>query len=107
LNILQWSATIKKISKSKYESLIDEIKALAIKKNHDYGPENISYLGEKGCFVRISDKVNRLKHLVWEEDNKNPQVLDETVEDTLIDLANYALITILLMRKHWGNEDTF
>jgi hypothetical protein len=30
--------------------------SLAKKKNHDYGSANIEILGEKGCFVRMSDK---------------------------------------------------
>jgi len=75
------------------------------KKNGDYGNENINILGLKGCYVRISDKTQRLKQLVWDE--KEKQVEDETVEDTLLDLAGYAIISYLLLKNQWGKSNTF
>ena len=46
--------------------------------------------------VRLWDKVNRLKNLVW--GNSRPK--NESVEDTLTDVAGYAIIALML-RKGW------
>ena len=43
---------------------------------------------EKGIFVRMSDKVARIGNLLTQE----AQVKDESILDTLSDLANYAMI---------------
>lgn len=50
----------------------------------------------KGVLVRMADKFTRLANLV--KDPKNDQV-GETIEDTLLDLASYALIAICLWRE--------
>lgn len=45
--------------------------------------------------IRLMDKLNRFKKL-----SRNPetaQVKDESIRDTLIDLANYAMMTVLEM----------
>lgn len=83
------------------DRVLAEMRALMIRKHHDYGPGNIGALGVPGVFVRIWDKVNRLKSLIWE--SKTAAVIDESIEDTLIDLANYAgPIAIMLARGYWG-----
>lgn len=45
--------------------------------------------------VRLTDKLNRFKSLV-----KNPDLdpLDESVQDTLTDLANYAVMGLVYLR---------
>jgi len=65
------------------------------KKRHDYGTENINMLGLKGVFVRIWNKTWRLKNLIWE--GKEPK--NESVEDTLIDIMNYCIIGLSLLRR--------
>jgi hypothetical protein len=40
--------------------------ALMVKKRQDYGPGNINAFGELGVVVRLSDKMERLKHLLFE-----------------------------------------
>jgi len=45
---------------------------------------------EEGMLVRMSDKMSRISTLIGE--NKEAVVTDEKLEDTLIDLANYAVI---------------
>ena len=65
------------------------------KKRHDYGTENINMLGLKGVFVRIWDKTWRLKHLIWE--NKSPE--NESLEDTFLDIMNYCIIALSLLKK--------
>ena len=62
-----------------------EAAALLDTKNRDYGPSNISAFGERGVVVRLNDKLERLKTLVWW--GKAPT--HEKVADTWIDIANY------------------
>jgi len=50
--------------------------------------------------VRLSDKAARLRY-AW-LDGKGTGATDESVEDTLIDAANYAVIGLLLGRGWWG-----
>ena len=65
-------------------------------KNHDYGDsfgETYNKLGIISAVTRITDKVNRLQSLC----TKNQLVKDESIKDTLIDLANYSIMTIIEM----------
>jgi hypothetical protein len=74
-----------------------EAAVLLDSKQRDYGSANISAFGEKGLVVRMNDKVERLKNLVWKD--KNPE--HEKVEDTWVDIANYGIIGLLCHRKEW------
>jgi len=93
-----------------FESITDEMFELFKKKQSDYGPTNIG-MGSRiietdedversmiGLVVRMNDKVQRLMNLIL--DNKDPQ--NESVEDTLIDIANYAVMAKLVIDKEWG-----
>ena len=81
------------------ESILNEIKQLYNRKNADYGDSFDKTLNEFGLVAsatRMSDKFNRFKSLI-----KNPaQVQDEKIEDTLIDLASYAIMTIKWIRQN-------
>jgi hypothetical protein len=74
-----------------------ECAVLLDQKNRDYGPGNISAFGEKGVIVRLNDKVERLKTLVWGD--KHPE--HEKVSDTWLDIANYGVIGLLCHRGEW------
>lgn len=66
------------------------------KKRNDYGPstrDTWEKYGPISMLVRMDDKMNRFKNLAI--DDVKQLVKDESVKDTLLDLANYALITIL------------
>lgn len=82
-----------------FDQITAELRAILEKKNNDYGDDNIGVLGERGLFVRIWDKVQRLKQLVW--NSKELKVKDESIEDTLMDLANYSIIQVILRRGQW------
>lgn len=78
-----------------HEKLCKEIHELYVKKNHDYGDsfgKTYKDLGIISAATRISDKYNRFVELA--KGNK-PLVSTETIRDTLIDMANYALMTII------------
>lgn len=74
-----------------------EAAILLDRKNKDYGPGNISAFGEKGVIVRLNDKIERLKTLVW--NNRSPE--HEKVSDTWLDVTNYGIIGLLCHRGEW------
>ena len=64
-------------------------------KNHDYGDsfgDTYKKLGIISAVTRLSDKMNRLMSLAV---SHNAQVKDEKIEDTLLDMANYAIMTLI------------
>ena len=66
-----------------------------IKKNADYGDSTTSTFNEFGLTsyaIRLSDKLNRIKTYCK---NKELNIKDENVVDTLIDMANYCLLAII------------
>ena len=68
------------------------------RKNADYGDSFAKSYAEYGLTmscIRLEDKLNRLKSLRMRE----AAVKDESIEDTLLDLANYAIMTVIEMRK--------
>lgn len=85
-------------SKLEHHALIcDEIKELYRKKNADYGDSFHTTFLEEGMAmsrIRLTDKLERFKRLTKSNEQN---VKDESVRDTLIDLANYAIMTILEM----------
>jgi hypothetical protein len=79
------------------------------KKMMDYGLGNIALGGNlnssddknyalQGIQIRLNDKVNRLKNLFKNGENF---VKDESVEDTFMDIANYGIIGLLLLKDKW------
>lgn len=72
------------------------------KKNADYGNSFDQSLDEDGLLVakiRIGDKVRRFLSLT-KEGAKEAQVKDESIADTLLDLANYCVMTIVYINNH-------
>ena len=73
---------------------------IMLKKHADYGPMNISGApggAMNGLRVRMYDKLARLNNLADTGDTPNY----ESIEDTLLDLANYAIIGLLVQRGQW------
>jgi hypothetical protein len=66
------------------------------RKNHDYGDSFASGMREYGMvmpIIRMEDKLRRAKSLV--NNRSNPLVKDESIRDTLLDLANYTIMTVI------------
>ena len=64
-------------------------------KNHDYGDsfgDTYKKLGIISAVTRLNDKMNRIMSLAVSHD---AQVKDEKIEDTLLDMANYAIMTLI------------
>lgn len=69
-------------------------------KNADYGnnvDKNIDEWGLSSLAIRLDDKLSRFKNLIKE--NKARQVSDEAIEDTLLDLAGYAILGYRKMQE--------
>lgn len=80
----------------KHQEICAELNELYARKNADYGDSFSHTYAEYGMTVaciRLSDKLERLKRLTKAE----AEVKDESIRDTLIDLANYAIMTIMEM----------
>ena len=76
-----------------HKNLCNELNETYIKKNHDYGDsfsETFNKLGIISAVTRISDKYNRLVSLCMLPDEER-KVKDESIEDTLLDMANYCI----------------
>lgn len=88
----------------KHMILCKTLNEVYAKKNHDYGDSfHATYLEEGMAMprIRLSDKLNRLKSLTRKADEA--QVNDESIRDTLMDLANYALMTVLELDEEKEN----
>ena len=93
-----------------FQLITEDMFDLFKRKQADYGPTNIG-MGNRtintdedveksmiGLTVRMNDKIQRLMNLIL--DRKDPQ--NESVEDTLIDIANYAVMAQIVINKEWG-----
>lgn len=79
----------------KHEVMCKNLHELYIQKNKAYGDsfgETYRKLGIISAVTRISDKYNRLVNLAT---HRNINTGDESLKDTLVDLANYALMTAM------------
>ena len=86
---------------SDVEETFNELQTLLLKKHIDYGPKNISESPGgpiNGLRVRMHDKIARINNLV-DKGVDGPQY--ESLEDSFKDLANYAIIGILVLRNKW------
>ena len=103
----------------------DKAYKLWCRKQSDYGSQNINLgleissdssnpptnshaqnrtLAQLGIIIRMNDKIQRLlniykKNIFYE---KGIEVPDESIEDTCIDLMNYANMLIVLKNDKWG-----
>ena len=78
----------------------DEAEKLLLKKHKDYGPKNISGSpggALNGLRVRMHDKLARINHLY--DSGATPE--NESLRDSFIDMANYAIIAMLVLDDKW------
>ena len=94
------------------KSSYDKCVVLLKKKNNDYATDKDPFRNfrfseiagvpvEKGIMVRMLDKMSRVSNLL--ENGKEAQVRDESIEDTLLDICNYAAI-LSAYRKNSKNR---
>jgi hypothetical protein len=80
-----------------------EAEKLLISKHKDYGPKNISGSpggALNGLRVRIHDKLARINNLY--DSGVTPE--NESLRDSFIDMANYAIIALLVLDGEWDND---
>ena len=75
-----------------YERMVTDTMELCKKKNKDYGSSvqnTFEKFGDVSYLVRITDKYNRICSLL---ENGKSEVRDESITDTIVDLANYCFL---------------
>lgn len=81
-----------------FNTLLDQIKDTHERKNHDYGDsftKSMDEFGMTAAAIRLTDKLSRFKALI----NSEAKVKDESIEDTLLDMASYAIMTVEYLKK--------
>lgn len=69
-------------------------------KNKAYGDsftKSVDKYGLSVIGVRLSDKYNRIEHLITHNELKEN---DESLEDTLLDMAGYAVLGLKYLKEH-------
>lgn len=88
----------------RHKKILDEMADTFSKKNSDYGnafEEVLDDLGASYAVGRLKEKHKRLTKLVT---SNKQEVDDESIEDTLLDMANYAVLTIMWLQKQKENK---
>lgn len=91
---------ISKQFESALSKAFNELEELLLSKHKDYGPKNIADApggAVNGLRVRMHDKLARINNLV--DSGKDPE--HESLEDSFKDMANYAVIGLLVLRGDW------
>ena len=93
-----------------FETIQKEMLYLFCEKQLDYGPTNIGMgqskvktkkdvrLSLMGLGTRLNDKISRFLNLTMQDRKPN----NESIDDTLIDIANYAVMALIVRSKLWG-----
>lgn len=82
-----------------FSNIVNEMFLIFKNKNSDYGSSFDESLNEHGLLaskIRIGDKFNRFKTIF----NKDFKVINESLRDTLLDMANYCILTIMWLEKN-------
>lgn len=91
----------------KHFELCEKLNKIYEQKNKAYGNsfgETFEKLGLISAVTRISDKYNRLVNLATNQDIDKG---DEAIEDTLLDLSNYCLMTYMELKKGKYTNEQF
>lgn len=87
-----------------HQELLDGLHNLYITKNRDYGDsvhDTYEKYGLVSFLVRLEDKLNRARTL----SKQAAVVQDEKIEDTLLDMANYAILAVLELKGDRTNNE--
>ena len=84
---------------NQFKSITEEMLQTYIRKNHDYGDsfnKSLDKFGIIASVVRMNDKMERIESLM----NKEALVKDESIKDTLLDLASYCVMTTIWLNNN-------
>jgi hypothetical protein len=90
----------------RFRDITEKMRKTFLKKNHDYGNsfhETWDEFGDKGiitALTQISHKYHRLMNIGL----GTKPLVDESIDDTLLDMANYCILTIMELEKARNNE---
>lgn len=80
-----------------HKKICDDLNSVYEAKNHDYG-DSFARVREhypQSINIRLWDKLLRLDQL---NSGVNAMVKDESIEDTLLDMANYCIMEVIERR---------
>lgn len=83
----------------RFKQLTGEMCALYARKNRDYGDSFTEMCHEWGAMYPMSRMQEKLRRATQLTRTSKAQVQEEKVTDTLLDLANYALMTIMEIKE--------
>lgn len=92
-----------------FKNICEEMLSTFERKNHDYGDsftQTVDKFGLIASGVRMHDKLERFINIAQKEVSK---VTDESMRDTLLDLANYAIMTVMYIDneiKNYSQQQT-
>lgn len=84
----------------KFLKYTDHLADILQAKNDAYGDsftKSVDRYGLSVIGVRLSDKYNRIEHLITNHELKEN---DESLEDTLLDLAGYSILGLKYLKEH-------
>lgn len=90
----------------RFRDITEKMRETFLKKNHDYGNsfhKTWDEFGDKGiitALTQISHKYHRLMNIGL----GTKPLVDESIDDTLLDMANYCILTIMELEKARNNE---
>lgn len=96
---------MKKVNEKDVKDVLLTMGNIFAVKNEKYGNSfevSLDKYGMIAALTRISDKFNRIENLILNGDKGTD---DETVMDTLIDMANYCVMTAVYMKNAGGESD--
>ena len=101
-------------NEKRFREKVEKLTKVYVAKNKDYGDSFTRSLDKRGIvasIVRMEDKMNRIDSL----HDKPTTEVDESLVDSLEDLANYAIMTAIWLEKqaddirkhvrHWDDDD--
>lgn len=99
--VLESDATERDIYTYKFVKLTGDMISLARgSKTDDYG-ETWKRLGLMGLYVKIFIKEGRLNELIWNKKASSEiSVKDESIKDTLLDMANYCVYAAIALEEN-------
>lgn len=83
-----------------FKEYTDRLAQTLFEKNQAYGDsfaKSIDKYGLSVIGVRLSDKYNRIEHLITNHELKEN---DESLEDTLLDMAGYSILALKYLEEH-------
>ena len=90
----------------RYNRIVEKMQKTFLAKNHDYGNSFATTwreFGDKGPITGVAQISHKYHRLLNPALGTKPQV-DESIDDTLMDMANYCILTLMELQKDRANK---